>query len=64
MRDFFTGVLEHVQREITAGRDKSTVVALENMPEFPDYNAPLPNRLGLILGAAYDELTESKVYPA
>jgi cyclase len=64
MRDFFTAVLEHVQREIAAGRDKPAVVALENMPGFPDYNAPLPNRLGLILGAAYDELTESKVKPA
>jgi len=64
MRDFFTAVLEHVQREIAAGRDKPAVVALENMPGFPDYNAPLPNRLGLILGAAYDELTESKVSPA
>ncbi len=64
MRDFFTGVLEHVQGEIAAGHDKSTVVALENMPGFSDYHAPLPNRLGLILGAAYDELTESKVKPA
>jgi cyclase len=64
MRDFFTGVLEHVQREIAAGHDKSAVVALENLPGFPDYHAPLPNRLGLILGAAYDELTESKVKPA
>jgi cyclase len=64
MRDFFTAVLEHVQGEIAAGHDKSTVVALENLPGFPDYNAPLPNRLGLIIGAAYDELTESKVKPA
>jgi hypothetical protein len=57
MRDFFTAVLEHVQKEIAAGHDKPAVVALENMPGFPDYNAPLPNRLGLILGAAFDELT-------
>jgi cyclase len=64
MRDFLSGVLEHVQREIAAGRDKPTVVALENLPGFPDYNAALPNRLGSILGAAYDELTESKVTPA
>jgi glyoxylase-like metal-dependent hydrolase (beta-lactamase superfamily II) len=61
MRDFFTAVLEHVQGEMAAGHDKPAVVALENMPGFPDYHAPLPNRLGLILGAAFDELTDSKV---
>ena len=60
MRDFFTAVLERVQGEIGAGHDKPAVVALENMPGFPDYHAPLPNRLGLILGAAFDELTEAK----
>jgi glyoxylase-like metal-dependent hydrolase (beta-lactamase superfamily II) len=61
MRDFFTAVLERVQAEIAAGHDKPTVVALENMQGFPDYHAPLPNRLGLILGAAFDELTGAKV---
>ena len=61
MRDFLSAVLEHVQAEIAAGHDKPAVVALENMPGFPDYHAPLPNRLGLILGAAFDELTGAKV---
>lgn len=61
MRDFLTGVLEHVQGEIAAGRDKPAIVGLENLPGFPDFNAPLPNRLGLVLGAAFDELTEPKV---
>jgi glyoxylase-like metal-dependent hydrolase (beta-lactamase superfamily II) len=60
MRDFLGAVLEHVQGEIAAGHDKPAVVALENMPGFPDYHAPLPNRLGLILGAAFDELTDAK----
>jgi glyoxylase-like metal-dependent hydrolase (beta-lactamase superfamily II) len=60
MRDFLAAVLDHVGREIAAGRDKSAVIALENMPGFPDYHAPLPNRLGLVLGAAFDELTQSK----
>jgi glyoxylase-like metal-dependent hydrolase (beta-lactamase superfamily II) len=64
MRDFFSAVLERVQGEITAGHDKATVIALENLPGFPDFNAPLPNRLGLVLGAAFDELTQSKVKPA
>jgi cyclase len=60
MRDFFSAVLDHVGKGIAAGQDKPTVVALENMPGFPDYHVPLPNRLGLILGAAYDELTAPK----
>jgi cyclase len=61
MRDFLSAVLDHVQREIAAGHDKPAVVALDNMPGFPDYHTPLPNRLGLILGAAFDELTQPKV---
>jgi len=61
MRDFFAAVLDHVQNEIAAGHDKPSVVALDNMPGFPDYHTPLPNRLGLILGAAFDELTQPKV---
>jgi cyclase len=60
MRDFFSAVLEHVQREIAAGHDKPAAVGLENLPGFPDFNTPLPNRLGSILGAAFDELTAAK----
>jgi glyoxylase-like metal-dependent hydrolase (beta-lactamase superfamily II) len=60
MRDFFTAVLERVQKDIAEGRDKTQVVAVENLPEFPDFNVPLPNRLGSILGAAFDELTAPK----
>jgi glyoxylase-like metal-dependent hydrolase (beta-lactamase superfamily II) len=60
MRDFFTAVLERVQAGIAAGQDKSTVVAVESLPGFPDYDTPMPNRLGGILGAAFDELTAGK----
>ena len=60
MRDFLSGLLAHVSKEIAAGHDKPTIVALENLPGFPDYDAPLPNRLGSILGAAFDELTAPK----
>jgi hypothetical protein len=49
-----------VQKEIDAGHDKSAVVAIENMPGFTDFHAPLPNRLGMVLGAAFDELTAPK----
>ena len=60
MRDFFSAVLEHVQKEVAAGHDKPSVVAMENFPGFPDFHTPLPNRLGMVLGAAFDELTASK----
>ena len=60
MRDFFSAVVSHVEKEIAAGHDKPTVVAVENMPGFPDFHAPLPNRLGMVLGAAFDELTAPK----
>lgn len=60
MRDFHSAVLDHVAKGIAAGLDKPTIVALDNLPGFPDYHVPLPNRLGLILGAAFDELTAAK----
>ena len=40
--------------------DKPAVVGMENFPGFPDFHVPLPNRLGLLLGAAFDELTAAK----
>lgn len=60
MRDFLSAVLERVEKEVAAGHDKATVVAVENMPGFPDFHTPLPNRLGMVLGAAFDELTAPK----
>jgi len=60
MRDFFSAVLAHVGGEIAAGREKPAIIGLENLPGFPDYNTPLPNRLGSVLGAAFDELTAAK----
>jgi len=61
MRDFLAAVLERVQKDIAAGKEKPAVVAVENMPGFPDFAMPLPNRLGSILGAAFDELTGAPV---
>ena len=57
-RDYLSGLLEHVTKEIAAGKVKSEVVTLENLSGFPDFHAPLPNRLGSNLGVAYDELME------
>lgn len=57
-RDYLSGLLAYVEKAIAAGKSKSEVAALENLPGFEEFHAPLPNRLGANLGVAYDELTE------
>jgi hypothetical protein len=57
-RDYLSGLLAHVEREIAAGKSRAEIVTLPNLPGFDDFHAPLPNRLGSNLGVAYDELTE------
>ena len=59
LRDYLTGLLDHVRKQIAAGAPKATVVALENLPGFPEFHQPLPNRLGSNLGVAFDELTSA-----
>jgi cyclase len=59
-RDYLSGLLDYTQQRIKAGDAKEKIVALENLPGFPDYHSPLPNRLGGNLGVAYDELTAKK----
>ena len=59
-RDYLSGLLAHVEQQIAAGKSKNQIVTLDNLPGFPDYHAPLPNRLGSNLGVAYDELTEKR----
>jgi cyclase len=58
LRDYFTAVLEHAQRGITAGRSRDEVTAIESIPRFADW-ASTPPRLSLqsVVGAAFDELT-------
>jgi glyoxylase-like metal-dependent hydrolase (beta-lactamase superfamily II) len=56
-RDYLAALLEHVQKEINAGKTKAEIAALENFPGFPDFHLPRPNRLGQNLSVAYDELT-------
>jgi glyoxylase-like metal-dependent hydrolase (beta-lactamase superfamily II) len=60
LRDYISGLLAHVGKQIAAGEPKEKIVALANLDGFPDFHAPLPNRLGMNLGAAFDELTEKK----
>ncbi len=56
-REFFLALMDYTQKQIALSKSKSEVVALPNFPGFDDWHAKLPNRLGLCLGAAYDELT-------
>lgn len=60
LRDYLSGLLDYVQKKIAAGEPKERIVGLENLPGFPDFHAPLPNRLGTNLSVAFDELTAKK----
>lgn len=59
-RDYLSGLCEHVEKEIAAGKKKEEIVTLDNLPGFDDFHAPLPNRLGGNLSVAYDELTDKQ----
>jgi cyclase len=58
-RDYLSGLLAHVEKEIKAGKPKDEIVKLENLAGFPDFHVPpgRGNRLPSNLGVAYDELT-------
>ncbi|HUJ42799.1 MAG TPA: MBL fold metallo-hydrolase [Opitutaceae bacterium] len=57
MRDLFSALFDHVQKGLAAGKSREEITALDNLPGFPDFHAPPPNRLPGGLGAVYDELT-------
>jgi len=61
LRDYFTGLLDYTRRQIAAGQPKTAIAALENLPGFPEFKQPLPNRLGVNLSVAYDELTSAPI---
>jgi glyoxylase-like metal-dependent hydrolase (beta-lactamase superfamily II) len=58
LRSYLQAALEHVRREIAAGRSKEeTVKSIAALPGFEDYASPIPLlSLGGVLGVAYDEL--------
>ena len=57
-RDYFTEVLAHVRKGISAGQSKDQIVKLATLPRFEGYmEAPPRLTLGGVLGVAYDELT-------
>jgi hypothetical protein len=57
MRDLLTALLERVEKGMAAGQTKEQIAALDNLPGFPDFHVPAPNRLSGILGTVYDELS-------
>ena len=57
MRDYFTAIVDHVQRGVAAGKSRDEVVALAALPHFETYSSMSPEALGDVLGVAFDELT-------
>lgn len=56
MRDLLAALIQHVEGGIKAGKTRDEITALDNLPGFPDFHVPPPNRLPSILGTVYDEL--------
>jgi len=61
LRDYLTGLIDYTRKKIAAGLPKTAIVALENLPGFPEFHQPLPNRLGINLSVANDELTSAPI---
>ena len=57
LRDLISALLDHVQKGLAAGKSRGEITALDNLPGFPDFHAPPPNRVAGNLGVVYDELT-------
>jgi len=60
-RDYLVELLTHTRKEISAGKSKAEIATLENLPGFPDFHEPRPNRLSSNLGTAFDELTKAEI---
>lgn len=59
-RDYLSGLLDHVERAVAAGKGRDEIMRLDNLPGFDDFHTPAPNRLASNLAVAYDELTGAK----
>ena len=58
-RDYFSAVLEHVEKGIAAGSSRDEVSSLEALPAFGDYVGNPPRlTLANVLGVTYDELMQ------
>lgn len=62
MRDYFSALLAHVEKQIAAGKSRGEVASLDNLPGFQDFwpAEGVKNRLPSNLEAAYDELTSKQ----
>jgi cyclase len=60
MRDYWSAVLARVEKDITAGKPRTEIAQLANLPGFEDFHSAPPNRLSGNLAAVYDELTEKR----
>ncbi len=57
-RDFLTGLLEYVQKGISAGSSVEELIGVEHIPGFPDHQHPdRRNVLQNAIRTAYEELT-------
>jgi cyclase len=59
MRDFLTGLLQHVTTGVAAGKTADELAAIERVPGFPDhYNPEWANALQNAVRTVYAEVTE------
>lgn len=56
-RDYLSGLLDHVEKAVAAGKSRDEILQLGNLPGFDDFHTPPPNRLTSNLAVAYEELT-------
>lgn len=59
MRDYWSAVLAHVEKEVAAGKPRADVITLASLPGFSDFQ-PAGSRFANNLGVAYGELTEKR----
>jgi glyoxylase-like metal-dependent hydrolase (beta-lactamase superfamily II) len=60
-RDYFNELLAYTETKLAAGETREQIAAgIDNMPGFPDFHAPKPNRLANNLEIAFDELSAEK----
>jgi len=58
LRDYFTAVMDHVQKGLKAGQPQEQIVGIESLPKFEDYaSSGQVLTLKGTLTAAYEELT-------
>ncbi|HET7536066.1 MAG TPA: MBL fold metallo-hydrolase, partial [Candidatus Didemnitutus sp.] len=56
-RDLLSALVEHVQKEMKAGKPREEIVKLTNRPGWPDHFTEQNSRLPGNLGAVFDELS-------